>query len=113
MATHDTSSKDTKIPTWDGDPEKFNEYKMRCIWYLESTTDKDINLVAARLVQKLTGKAWRTLEELPSDVRAQFRSPKGVEVLLDYLEAALYDKPRRRRMPMQHQTQACQKLRWR
>ncbi len=53
-----TDYKNDKIATWDGDASTFQDFRDRCLWYRDGTSQKNIPEVAPRIAQKLTGKAW-------------------------------------------------------
>ena len=66
---------DKKLPTWDGDHDKFNDYRRRCEWYLNGLRWSERSLAPSRLGANLTGKAWQVLENITPEVQADFDGP--------------------------------------
>ena len=56
-----------KVPTWDGDVARFQEYKERVKWYVAGLSFKDKAVAGARLAAALTGEAWKALEEVSDE----------------------------------------------
>ena len=72
------------IPSFDGSTP-LRDYRRRVQLFL-STTGIDPEFRAGRLVEQMTGVAWKTTETLQMD---RLRSPQGVEYLLEHLQAEL------------------------
>eukprot|EP00969_Alexandrium_andersonii_P197865 8740974-Alexandrium_andersonii.AAC.1 len=51
------SSADDRIPSWDGNPRTFEEFRRKVDWWLEGEKLDVPYSLAARLARKLTGAA--------------------------------------------------------
>ena len=72
------------VPGWDGSTP-IRDYKRRIELFL-ATTGIDPEYRAGRLVEQLSGNAWRATETLSL---AKLRSPQGVDHLLSHLQSEL------------------------
>ena len=52
------------VPTWDSNPETWNDYVADCRWYVAGLREKDRPLAAARLHRRLRGAAKRFVQHL-------------------------------------------------
>ena len=69
------------VPSYDGKSEPMREYQRRVKIYV-STTGTDPEYRAGRLLEQLTGAAWRATETLDLE---DLRRPDGVDRLLEHL----------------------------
>ena len=73
------------VPTWDGSMgQKYREYKTAARRYLASVSNWDQELVAPRLIARLTGEAKRFLEPHDSE---KFRCRTGLDSFLALLDS--------------------------
>ena len=79
------------VPSWDGEPTKYEEFKERVRWYTNSLPEKDLDTAGPRIAAQLTGDAWRALEEITEDGQALLRRRGGERILLKFLEETLVD----------------------
>ena len=82
---------DKRVPSWDGDPTKYEEFKERVRWYTSGLSEKDIATAGPRIAANLSGDAWKALKEITEDGQALLRRPGGEKILLKFLEESLVD----------------------
>ena len=75
-----------KVPTWDGDGTRFQEYKERVKWYVAGLSYKDKGVAGARLAAALTGEAWKALEEVSDEGQELLEKHGGHKTLLNFLD---------------------------
>ena len=92
MADHRENDKN-KVPTWDGDGARFQEYKERVKWYVAGLSQKDKGVAGARLAAALTGEAWKALEEVSDEGQELLEQHGGHKTLLKFLDETLMDEP--------------------
>ena len=80
-----------KLPTWDGETDKFEEFKQKVKWYILGTKKAERPLVTARIAGSLTGSAWRVLEDLPEEKKEELVMSGSPESLLAFLKESLMD----------------------
>ena len=73
------------VPSWDGESSTFRDYKRRVSLFL-ATTGIDPEFRGGRLVEQLTGAAWRATETLDMST---LRQEGGVDTLLSHLREEL------------------------
>ena len=73
-----------KVPTWDGDGSRFQEYKERVKWYVACLSEKDKAVAGARLAAALTGEAWKALEEVSDEGQELLEKRGGHKILLKF-----------------------------
>eukprot|EP00974_Lingulodinium_polyedra_P048754 4682638-Lingulodinium_polyedra.AAC.1 len=88
-----SSEENKKVPSWDGDPDKFEEYRMRAELYVDGLDHRNRPYGASRLIANLRGAAWETMREVSREERKKLRGDDGVELLLRYLEESVLDLP--------------------
>ena len=62
------------IPSWDGSPNEWEEYKEKVRWFATSISWKEANTVVPRLVRALRGSAWKMIQTLPEAVKTEIAS---------------------------------------
>eukprot|EP00969_Alexandrium_andersonii_P010700 466182-Alexandrium_andersonii.AAC.1 len=82
MKDHDGGQEARRIPTWDGDHSKFEEFRERVKWYSAGLSFKDRATAGPRIAANLTGEAWRALEEINDEGREPIHRPSGEDVLI-------------------------------
>ena len=82
-----------KVPTWDGDGARFQEYKERVKWYVAGLSHRDKTVAGARLAAALTGEAWKALEEVSDEGQELLEKLGGHKTLLKFLDETLMDEP--------------------
>ena len=92
MTDHKEHEKN-KVPTWDGDGARFQEYKERVKWYVAGLSHKDKAVAGARLAAALTGEAWKALEEVSDEGQELLEKHGGHKTLLKFLDETLMDEP--------------------
>jgi len=85
MGWHEEGGKGafSDVPTWNSQPELWNDYVADCRWYVSGLQRKDRCLAAARLLRRLTGAAKRYVMHL--DAR-DFEKDDGADRLLKVLQ---------------------------
>ena len=82
-----------RVPTWDGDHTKFEEFKERIKWFVSGLSWKEKETAGPRIAAVLTGDAWKALEEINDEGRELIQQAGGDQVLVDFLEETLLDLP--------------------
>ena len=80
-----------KIPTWDGESSKFEEFKQKVKWHILGTKKSERSLVTARIAGSLTGKAWQILEDLPEERKEEIVASEDADILVEFLKESLMD----------------------
>ena len=92
MTEHKEHEKN-KVPTWDGDGARFQEYKERAKRYVAGLSHKEKAVAGARLAAALTGEAWKALEEVSDEGQELLEKRGGHKTLLKFLDETLMDEP--------------------
>ena len=74
-----------RVPTRDGDHDKFCDYRLRCEWYVNGLKLTERSLAPSRLGARLTGKAWQALESVNAEQLASFSEEDGLENFFKFL----------------------------
>ena len=86
-----TDKSNSKLPSWDGEPVKFEEFKHRVKWHILGTKHGDRSSVTARIAGALTGTAWQILADLPEDRKDEIVQAGTCDLLLEFLKDSLMD----------------------
>ena len=73
------------MPSWNGNPFEFEDYKLSCERLVDGTKDEDQILLGPRLAARLTGQAWLWQQDVDLN-RTQLRSKLGVDYLMAFLK---------------------------
>ena len=73
------------MPSWNGNPFEFEDYKIGCERLVDGTKDEDQHLLGPRLAARLTGQAWLWQQDVDLD-RTKLRAKNGVDYLMDFLK---------------------------
>ena len=84
---------DARVPTWNGDPAKFKQFRDRCEWYIAGLSDRDRKHGPSRIAQTLTDDAWDAIQELTPEDRSRLQAPEGLALLMEFLEDTIMDVP--------------------
>ena len=79
MGSEDRDSR-SNAPSWGGDPDKFEEYRMRAELYVDGLDWKSRPFGASRLIARLQGAAWETMKEVSRAERQKLCGENGVEL---------------------------------
>ena len=80
---------DRDVPSWDGDIEKWERYKLQVHYYLKQAPYWKRSYQIAKLVRALKGKCWSLVEKLPEKSREQLE--KSEDVFLAFLKKHLLE----------------------
>ena len=84
------SRQDREVPTWDNDPETFNEFEDRVWWYERSLKPSDKRQAVPRIVRQLTGTPWLTIKDLSKKDLDRLCNA-GTQSLLEFLRQTLVE----------------------
>ena len=84
------SRQDREVPTWDNDPETFNEFEDRVWWYERSLKPSDKRQAVPRVVRQLTGTPWLTIKDLSKKDLDRLCNA-GTQSLLEFLRQTLVE----------------------
>jgi len=91
MSHNEKPDKAQRIPTWDGEPSKFDEFKQRVRLHVLGTRQNERALITARIAGSLTGKAWQIVEDLPEEKKEEMLCTGTCDLLLEFLKESLMD----------------------
>lgn len=91
MSHTEKPDKAQRIPTWDGEPSKFDEFKQRVRLHVLGTRQNERALITARIAGSLTGKAWQIVEDLPEERKEEMLCTGTCDLLLEFLKESLMD----------------------
>ena len=60
---------DKDIPIWDGSADAWEQFQTKLSWYLRRGKPHEESFLIARVIGKLTGKAWTIIEQVPENQR--------------------------------------------
>ena len=84
------SRQDREVPTWDNDPETFNDFEDRVWWYERSLKPSEKKQAVPRIVRTLTGTPWLTIQDLSKKDLARL-CDSGTQALLEFLRQTLVE----------------------
>jgi hypothetical protein len=82
--THSVEERLDRIPIWDNNPDTFNEFEDRCLWYERGLSARDRPQAVARIVAKLTSTAWKIIKDLNAEDQRRLCA-SGVQDLTTFL----------------------------
>ena len=88
MADH--RDKHERIPSWNNDPDSFNEFEERALWYEKGLNDRDRRQAVARIVGTLSGPTWKLIQDLSKEDQTKLNT-LGVATLTRYLRDSLIE----------------------
>jgi hypothetical protein len=88
----DPRNVDKKVPTWDGDPEKWDSFRDSVKWHFRKTIPKERAGVAAHVAGNVTGKAWEHINRLSEDDKDAL-ADQGIDSLMKFFKDGLLENP--------------------
>ena len=83
---------DKKVPTWDGDPDKWESFRDAVRWHNRKTPERERISVAAHVAGNVTGKAWEHINRL-SEQDQDILSDKGLDAVIEFFKDGLLENP--------------------
>ena len=88
--THSAEERLDRIPIWDNNPDTFNEFEDRCLWYERGLSARGKPQAVARIVAKLTSTAWKIIKDLNAKDQRRLCAC-GVQDLTTFLRSQLLE----------------------
>jgi hypothetical protein len=86
----DPRNVDKKVPTWDGDPDKWESFRDAVRWHFRKRHERERVSVAAHVAGNVTGKAWEHINRL-SEQDQDILADRGLDAVIDFFKDGLLE----------------------
>ena len=88
----DPKNVDKKVPTWDGDPDKWESFRDAVKWHNRKTPERERCSVAAHIAGNVTGKAWEHINRLSEEDQDKL-ADQGLDAVIKFFKDGLLENP--------------------
>ena len=78
------------VPIWDNNPDTFQDYEDRSVWWEKSLKPIEKKQAVAKMVHQLSGVPWRVVNDLSRSDREKL-CKAGVQELLNFIRTTLIE----------------------